>query len=179
MSAFEYVFAFYSLVLGLAAAEVVQGFAEMWRDRRRLQVGVATPLLAACVLLGVMNAWITFWPLNESISVTGTWLLLVALTALPYVFVSRLMFPRSGETVSLEDHFFQQRRLLLAGLAAPPLIGRIRGLLDGSDYPGGFAGIYFAVRILLPILLMLVPGRNWNRWGLAIVVLVMIVGLFR
>ncbi|MFN5614639.1 MAG: hypothetical protein ACK45V_02955, partial [Brevundimonas sp.] len=65
MSAFEYVFAFYSLILGLAAAEVVSGFADMWRDRRRMEVGFCTPVLALCVLLGIMNTWITFWAYRE------------------------------------------------------------------------------------------------------------------
>jgi hypothetical protein len=33
LSAFEYVFAFHNLVLGLAAAEVVPRFAEIWPAR--------------------------------------------------------------------------------------------------------------------------------------------------
>jgi 4-hydroxy-3-polyprenylbenzoate decarboxylase len=46
LSAFEYVFAFYSLLLGLAVANVVTGFADMWRERQVVAVGVCTPLIA-------------------------------------------------------------------------------------------------------------------------------------
>ena len=58
MSAFEFVFTFYSVMLGLAAANVATGFADMWRDRRAVEVGVCAPLLAVIVLVGTMNLWL-------------------------------------------------------------------------------------------------------------------------
>lgn len=179
MSAFEYVFAFYSLVLGLAAAEVVSGFAEMWRDRRRVEIGVSTPLLALCVLLGVMNAWISFWARRDTLEVGAEAMVLAVLTALPYVFVSRLLFPRAGEGMSLEEHFFEHRRLMLFGLVAPVIVGRGYPLLFEGVYPTGFAGAYFAARTALPLLLIFVSDRRANRVGLALLALILVVGLFR
>ena len=61
MNAFEYLFSFYGLLLGLAAANVATGFADIWRDRREIAVGVCTPLVAVIVLLGCMNLWLSFW----------------------------------------------------------------------------------------------------------------------
>lgn len=142
MSAFEYVFAFYSLILGLAAAEVVSGFADMWRDRRRMEVGFCTPVLALCVLLGIMNTWITFWAYREILAVGAEFMLVTALTALPYVFIARLMFPREGQGVSLEEHL---RR-------SPG--GRDRTLRSkgrGQDRPGAVSGSGTA------------PSFGWSR----------------
>jgi hypothetical protein len=179
VSAFEYVFAFYSLVLGLAAAEVVSGFAEMWRDRRRMEIGIATPLMALCVLLAVMNAWISFWARRETMEVGAYGMVLTILTALPYVFVSRMMFPRVGEGTSLEDHFFEHRRLMLLGLIAPVIVGRGLPFLVEGVYPTGFAGAYFAARVALPAALLFTASRRITQAGLAAVALVLTVGLFR
>ncbi|MBX9576331.1 MAG: hypothetical protein K2X07_11910 [Caulobacteraceae bacterium] len=179
MSAFEYVFAFYSLILGLAAAEVVSGFADMWRDRRRIEVGFCTPVLALCVLLGIMNTWITFWAYREILAVGAEFMLVTALTALPYVFIARLMFPREGQGVSLEEHFFDHRRFMLIGVAAPVIVGRVWALVDGRGYPGGFEGAYFAIRILIPLALLFTANRRANRVGLALIPLVQLAGLFR
>lgn len=71
MSAFEYLFTFYGLLLGLAAANVATGFADMWRDRREIAVGVCTPLIALIVLLGAMNLWLSFWRAREAVTLDG------------------------------------------------------------------------------------------------------------
>ena len=48
MSDFEYVVGFYALLLGLAVANVVIGFADMWRERERLEIGWCPPPRAPC-----------------------------------------------------------------------------------------------------------------------------------
>ena len=125
MSAFEYVFTFYSLVLGLAAANVVTGFADMWRERSRIAVGICVPLVALSLLVGIMNAWVTYWQNGASVEMGPSRMIGSALIALPYVFASKVMFPAPGEAASLEDHYFAHRRVLLLALAAPPLVGRV------------------------------------------------------
>ncbi|MFO0531186.1 hypothetical protein, partial [Brevundimonas sp.] len=102
-----------------------------------------------------------------------------ALTALPYVFIARLMFPREGQGVSLEEHFFEHRRFMLIGVAAPVIVGRVWALVDGRGYPGGFEGAYFAIRILIPLALLFTANRRVNRIGLALIPLVQVAGLFR
>lgn len=179
MSDFEYVFSFYSLILGLAAAEVVSGFADMWRDRRRMHVGLSTPIVGVAILLGVMNAWITFWTRRDTLEVGALSMVMAVLTALPYVFVSRIMFPRAEQTESLEAHFAAHRRVMLIGLAAPVIVSRLYGLLEGRGYPGGFAGAYFAVRMALPLLLIPFKNRLVNQLGLSLLVLALLAGLLR
>ena len=45
MNSFDYLFSFYGLLLGIAVANVALGFADMWRDCERIQVGTCPPLL--------------------------------------------------------------------------------------------------------------------------------------
>lgn len=178
MSAFEFVFTFYSVMLGLAAANVGTGFADMWRDRRSTQVGVCAPLLAAIVLVATMNLWLRFWRSWEGVEVgPGALITLVAFT-LPLVFLSRAMFPSAGSTTSLEDHFFQHRRVMLAALAATPGFSLIWYAAQGTLMPD-WPNAWLAIRFAAPLVLMALTGRTANRLGLALILVWMLVGLFR
>jgi hypothetical protein len=179
LSPFEYLFAFYSLLLGLAAANVAGGFADMWRERRTVAVGFSAPLVAAMVLVGVMNAWITFWREREAVSFGPWWMLAAAGIALPYVFASRAMFPAPGQASSLEEHYFAHRRIILATLLLPPLVSRIANLALARQLPAGWEAAYFATRMLLPLALILIAQRTAHRIGLALLLAVMVAGLFR
>ena len=96
---FEYLFTFYGLLLGLAAANVATGFADMWRDRREIAVGVCAPLVAVIVLLGAMNLWLSFRGAQEAATLDGWRVISVAGIALPYVFIRRAMFPGVGTPI--------------------------------------------------------------------------------
>jgi hypothetical protein len=178
LSAFEFVFTFYSVMLGLAAANVGTGFADMWRDRRAIEVGVCAPLLAAIVLVATMNLWLRFWRSWAGVEV-GPWALITLVAfALPLVFLSRAMFPGAGSTTSLEDHYFQHRRVMLLALAATPgsslIWSAARGAL-ATDWPT----LWLAIRLLGPLALIALPGRLSNRLGLAAILGWVLVGLFR
>ena len=57
MSAFEFLFSFYGLLLGLTLAEIA--------------VGVCAPVVAVIVLLGAMNLWLSFRGAREAATGTG------------------------------------------------------------------------------------------------------------
>ncbi|MFN7389229.1 hypothetical protein [Brevundimonas sp.] len=178
MSAFEFVFTFYSVMLGLAAANVGTGFADMWRDRRAIEVGVCAPLLAAIVLVATMNLWLRFWRSWDGVEV-GPWALITLVAfALPLVFLSRAMFPGAGSTTSLEDHFFQHRRVMLAALAATPGFSLVWYAANGDLTPE-WPTIWLVIRFAAPLVLMVFAGRTANRLGLALILVWMLVGLFR
>ena len=113
MDPFDYLFTFYGLLLGIAVANVAIGFADMWRDWEKIEVGGCPPLLACLVLLGGMNVWLTTWQTRHNVSLTGWQLLAAAGISLPYVFVSRAMFPgqeREPETSPGEPKVFRSSR---------------------------------------------------------------------
>jgi len=101
--------------------------------------------------------------------------------ALPYVFVSRAMFPgeEKDPELSLEDHYLRHRVLILAMLTVPPVVGALsRALLDDiHDY--GLREAWMTVRIIAPLALMPFRGRKAQRAGLGGFVLLELVGLFR
>lgn len=179
MSDFEYLAGFYGLLLGLAVANVVIGYADMWRDRERVAIGWCPPLLASAVLLGSMNTWLSTWQVHNEI-VVDAWQMIAALgICLPYVFVSRAMTPPEGSTIGLEDHYLKSRFPILIALALPPIVSvwsKVR--LDHFHYTQT-EDVWHVVRIVIPAALALAPGRAVQRFGLAALTMILVAGLFR
>ena len=179
MSDFEYVVAFYALLLGLAVANVAIGFADMWRERERRRIGWCPPLLAATVLLAAMNTWLTNWVTHQAVRVDA-WQMIAALgICLPYVFVSRAMTPPDGVQVPLEDHYLKSRIPILIALAIPPAVAvwsKIR--LDHFHYHE-LEEIWLVLRFSLPVALMFTANRNAHRIGLGALNLLLVAGMFR
>ncbi len=179
MDDFEYLFSFYGLLLGLAAANVATGFADMWRERREVAVGIAPPLLALIILLGAMNLWLRFWAVRENIEF-GAWALInTTCVALPYVFLSRAMFQPAGETRSLEEHYLAHRRVILVMLALSPVFSLINAALVTHTLGFNWATIWVGLRVVAPLLLIPFASRTVQRVGLAGIVGLLVVGLFR
>lgn len=179
MSDFEYIIGFYALLLGLAVANVVIGFADMWRERERIEIGWCPPLLAASVLLGAMNTWLSTWQTHQAVTVDA-WQMIAALgICLPYVFVSRAMTPPEGDNGGLEAHYLRNRLPILIILALPPIFSvwsRIR--LDHFHY-SQTEDIWHLARVLVPFALLFLSSRLAQRLGLGFLNILLVVGLFR
>lgn len=181
MGPFDYLFTFYGLLLGIAVANVAIGFADMWRDCERIAVGTCPPLLCSIVMLGGMNVWLTMWHIRSDVEVTAWQMLAAAFVALPYVFVSRAMFPgeeRRAER-SLEDHYLRHRVLILAMLTIPPIASALSKILLDRSHDYGWREAWLGARVLMPLSLMPFSGRTSQRLGLALFLALEVVGLFR
>jgi hypothetical protein len=181
INSFDYLFSFYGLLLGIAVANVAIGFADMWRDCERIRVGTCPPLVASSVLLGGMNVWLQMWLARSHVTVDGIQMLVAAAIALPYVFVSRAIFPgREAEPESsLEEHYLRHRKLILILLTIPTVFSvSSHVLIDGFRYRA-WEVWWVIARIALPMLLIPFGERKVQRGGLAALNLVQLAGLFR
>jgi hypothetical protein len=181
VAAFDYLFSFYGLLLGIAVANVAIGFADMWRDCEKIRVGTSPPLLACIVLLGGMNVWLTTWHTRHDLPLNGWQMLAAAGISLPYVFVSRAMFPgqeREPES-SLEDHYLKHRVLILLLLVAPPVVSVVSKILLDDIHYYGWREAWLAVRVIMPLALLPFTGRTAQRVGLGVFAVLELVGLFR
>ncbi len=120
MSAFDFFFSLYGMILGLSVAVIATGVAATFQFRRTVRIGWFVPLLALFVTLDIASFWETAWtslreaPFSYGLLVTG-----MAISFIYFVAAS-LVFPRAMEDVpSLDDHFWENRRpvLLLTALA--------------------------------------------------------------
>ncbi len=117
MNAFEYYFSFFTLIIGLAVAAVARGFGTMWQTRRRAGIGWLTPLLAAFLLLDISRFWLGLWGRQEIANMGPIALASVLCVALPYVFVTTIMFPSEPDDwASLDEYYASNSRSIFAVL---------------------------------------------------------------
>ena len=96
----------------------------------------------------------------------------------PFIFVSRAMFPTASEPMSLEDHYMAQRKVLLVALTVPPCVSAISNILGGNLY-SGWPGVWMACRIAAPLLLIPFNSRTVQRIGLTLFAALLVLGMFR
>jgi hypothetical protein len=180
MTGFEFLFSFYGLVLGLAVANVASSFAKMYADRAEISVGWAPPLLGIVILSAAMQQWVSFWG-GRDVLTMGPWELLTCLgMALPYIFVSEAVLLRRGSTSgSLEQHYLDERLVLLGVLFVPILVSATYNFSHGAtgDAIVSLALLYGHRALILAVLLL---WKNiWaHRVGLALLAASNLVELF-
>jgi hypothetical protein len=145
MSAFEFFFSFYGLLLGLSVAELVGGFARVLHERERVRFGWLTPLLAVFVALDVATFWSQAWVIFRGAPFNTALLVLGLCVAATFYVAASVTFPRvtaeGVETrIDLDDHFWAQRRLAFGCiLVANLIIGTLFIVLMAAD--PGFAAL--------------------------------------
>ncbi|MGV3580487.1 hypothetical protein [Brevundimonas sp.] len=127
MSAFEFFFSFYGLLLGLSVAELVGGFSRILHERQRVRFGWLTPLLALFVAMDVATFWSQAWTIFRGAPFSLA-LLFVGLTvAATFYIAASVTFPRVtaegvDQKIDLDDHFWAHRRLIFTCILAANLI---------------------------------------------------------
>jgi hypothetical protein len=173
MTVFEYVFSLYSLLFGLALAQVFGGFGNSLQERHKIKVGWLTPLLGLFVIVDLTSFWEIGWELR-SMSGRPYFLYLLAgvLLAGVYYLAAQLVFPRNFvEWPDLDDYYFRHKRWVIGGILLCNLVATVVLLMIGSRFvhlPIGFANdlVYFAVLIAL----LMVRNKRANI-GLLLVML--------
>lgn len=123
MSAFEFFFSFYGLLLGLSVAELVGGFARVLHERHRVRFGWLTPLLALFVAIDLVTFWNQAWVFFRGAPFNPVLLLVGLIIAATFYIAASVTFPRvSAEGVEtkidLDDHFWAHRRLVFGCVLA-------------------------------------------------------------
>lgn len=145
MSAFEFFFSFYGLLLGLSVAELVGGFARVLHERERVRFGWLTPMLAAFVALDVATFWNQAWvifrgaPFNHALLIAGLIIAAVFYTAASVTF-PRVSAEGVHDRIDLDEHFWKHRRLVFGCIMTANLIvGLMFMALMSAD--AGFAAL--------------------------------------
>lgn len=139
MSAFEFFFSFYGLLLGLSVAELVGGFSRVLHERQRVRFGWLTPLLALFVAVDLVTFWNQAWVFFRGAPFNPVLLLLGLVIASTFYIAASVTFPRvSAEGVEtridLDDHFWAHRGLVFGCvLAANAMVWLLLGALALSD----------------------------------------------
>lgn len=123
MSAFEFYFSFFGLLLGFSVAEVTSGLASALNARRRVRIGWLTPLLALFILLDIMSFWMFAWANRDHVTVGWSTMFGGLVIAVTYYLAASLLFPRErDEWASLDEHYWAQKRMVVAGVGVANLV---------------------------------------------------------
>lgn len=194
MSEFEVVSRLFVLLLGLAIAEVLKGFARVVRIRLRaedvrpgaVRVGWLVPLLGTMMVLDQMTFWVNFQHFGPLLP--GTYPSLVSMMVLigGYFALSTMVFPAEPKQwPDYDDYYLVVRRTVLGGILAVNLLTicavlilefyRQSGIFDtlaGGD--DTFGGLLEILTVPALVALLLVRGKRWNLMLLATVNLLML-----
>lgn len=112
MSAFEFFFSFYGLLLGLSVAELVGGFARVLHRRRAVRLGWLTPLLAVFVAVDIATFWNQAWAIFRFAPFNMALLVMGLVVASVFYIAASVTFPRGSDEdlPDLDTHFWQHRR---------------------------------------------------------------------
>jgi hypothetical protein len=173
---FEFVFALYSLLLGLSMVELLSGLGRALEtrfavddDRKRFTIGWLTPLLAIFVMLDLLSFWSAAWTVRSDIAVSSTTLMAVAAFASLYFLAARLVFPSHPEGFAdLDVHYFRVRRAVL-GLLLVLLAAQLGYYLSQPDIaPNLTHPLALGLTLALVALMVAAMWVKDRRWSIAI-----------
>ena len=93
MSAFEFFFSFYGLLLGLSVAVIATGAARAFKHRKTVRVGWLTTLLATFVALDIATFWDAAWNNFRHLSFSYGLIVAGLVIATVYFIAASLLFP--------------------------------------------------------------------------------------
>lgn len=172
MSAFEFFFSFYGLVLGLSVAVIATGAARAFKHRRSIRVGWMTPLLALFVALDIATFWDSAWTSFRELPYSYGLIIAGMVIAAVYFIAASLIFPEAEDApVSLDDHFWTNKRtvLLLTVLANVMSVAVILGVNAANGQQQNLVWHYLTTLGLYAVL-TIPAALTRRRWLFAILV---------
>lgn len=123
MSEFEFFMTFYGLLLGLGVAELLNGFANILREKSPPRLGWLVPMLGLLILVEMIanfsDAWLNFRTLDVGLVEFAP----ATLIGILYYVAAVTLLPRDlGDWPSLTNYFFQRRRWIVGALLLANLL---------------------------------------------------------
>ena len=194
MTGFDFLFALFSLLLGLAMAEVLGGFARVLKLHARaraghgrgVRVGRLVPLLAVYVLLWQLTGWTILYHARGGIPFNYVTLVVTTIVVGAYYLLSSLVWPEEpDEWPDFDAYYDQFNRVILTGnllltiagvvvsdLYAPPAS---QAVLDDATLTAVAGGGMIAA-LAINLVLIFVRGRRLNAVLLSILIALQIGG---
>lgn len=123
MDRFSFFFAFYGLILGFAATELLSGFAGFVRARALRRIEAQTALIGIFTFLAICATWIDAWATLRAVSLDFAGLWAPILIATSYYLAATVIFPReAAEFDRLALYFAERKRFVVSMLLAAELL---------------------------------------------------------
>lgn len=161
MTAFEFVFPLFGLLVGLTYTEMLSGLARALKSNRHVRIGWLVPLLGVLVLINLTMFWYGAWQMRHLAEPTSASLLMTLLVGGTYYLAASLVFPNAEDDVpDLDVHFIRTRRKSLLAIAFCNLLGL--GLV-ANNAGWAMSPIWWGVNALFLIVLVVAAYVNNRR----------------
>jgi hypothetical protein len=183
MDRFSFFFAFYGLILGLAVAELLGGFARLVRARALKQIEAQTALLALLTFIVICATWVDAWTTLTKISLDFEALWAPILLATFYYLAAAVVFPSDPKEFGRLATYYAERKRFVVGMlfAAEVLVTYTFGVVIGHELratPAIFWLWYLPYNLAIKgayVALLFVRGRRANIALLAALILLFMV----
>ena len=173
MTIFEFVFSLYSLLFGLALAQVFAGLGNTLQERHKIKIGWLTPLLGLFVTIDITSFWAIGWEMRDMFRPDFLYLLCGVLLAGIYYLAARLVFPRDFvEWPDFDVYYFRHRRWVLGGILFCNLVALSVSVTAGSRFFRSPLGVTNLVTYFIPLVALLVVRNRRANIALLLVLLV-------
>jgi hypothetical protein len=164
MTIFEFVFSLYSLLFGLALAQVFGGFGNTLQERHKLHVGWLTPLLGLFVILDLTSFWEIGWQMRGISRPYFLFLICTVLLAGIYYLAARLVFPRNFvEWPDFDVYYFRHKKWVFGGILLCNVVAAVALLAVASQFMRTLLGFWnFLTYFVLLIALLAVRDKRAN-----------------
>jgi hypothetical protein len=125
MTGFDVVSRLFGLLLGLGLAEVLGGFARVWRTKTgatdiepsNVRVGALVPLLGLLVIVDQTGFWIAFYDLRNLVPFNyATLLTLLAIVGTFYAISTFVIPSEIAHWLDFDAYYFRVRRIVAGGM---------------------------------------------------------------
>lgn len=164
VSAFEFFFSFYGLVLGLSVAVIATGLATAIQHRKKIRIGWLTPLLALFVGLDIASFWDSAWVNFRHLPFSYGLLIAGLAIALVYFIAASLVFPHDlDDGQSLDDHFWANKKVVLLLTIVANLLGSAVVLIASLGREGGMVIVWGTLPALALYVVLVAPAAFAKR----------------
>jgi hypothetical protein len=130
MSAFDFSFTLFGLVLGLAMAEVLAGFGRVLKARSaapdrstKIRIGWLTPMIGLLVTLDLVSTWQLAWNSRQNIPITFAVLIGGTIVTAVYYIAATLVWPDKPANWPDLDDWFDRHKGQIGGAIALANVG--------------------------------------------------------
>lgn len=185
MTDIEFIVSLNTLLCGLLLANVANNMADAFRARADLPIGFVPWAIAFYIVASVVLTFVFYSVIRDDYNLDIVNILGSLAVLLPYIFVSRLLYPEHKEKWSSVEHYYiANRNVILRTLVIPQIV--VLAQLTYYQIAMGFdEGYFISLAASLPfiatfLLLMLTDRPLWHRIGFGFVVLyrLFIIGLY-
>lgn len=172
MTDIEFIISLVVLLGGLLLANVANNLADALRARRDLPIGFVPWAINFYITAGFVTGFTLFWNDRAAVSFDMIVFLTQLATFVPYIMVSRLLYPQHPDRwSSVEEYYIAGRQLILGVLLIGPAVFAFNMLYYNGS--ASMAERVFAVGVgIVPViltigLLMLTDKLRWHHagWG--------------